>query len=293
MKSKKKFIGIFPIIGFIVFSLFTLCVFVPMLWAFLATFKDVYAFRRDMFGLPKEWHFENYPYILERFKVIVDYGDTTRPVYFAEMFFNTIMYAGVGSLVCVLCHYIVAYCCALYDYAFSRLIYGVVLVVMAIPIVGSDAARLDLLMSFNLYDNWFGFFFQRFGFTGIYFLVMYETIRAQSRSISEAAEIDGANRFQVMWTIMLPQVINMLGIVMLLTFIGQWNEYQFAVMYMPSHPTLAYGLYNFNNSTDNIIARSVPLQLTGCMILFFPMLIIFIFLHDKMMGDLSVGGLKE
>lgn len=250
-------------------------------------------FRNNIFGFPSVWHFENYPYILGRFSVPVEWNGTTRNVYFLEMLWNTVLYAGIGSLICVLCHYIVAYCCAVYPFVFSKIVCATVLVVMAIPIVGADPARLQLLQSLNLFDNWVGFFFQRFGFTGIYFLVMYETIRATSKGISEAAELDGANRFQVMWLITLPQVINMVGVILLLTFIGQWNEYQYAVMYMPTHPTLAYGLYWFNKSGDNVIARSVPLQLTGCMLLLFPMLILFIFLHDKMMGDLSMGGLKE
>ena len=290
---KKKQLGVFQFIGFTVFLVFSICIFLPMVWAILTTFKDVKGFRDNMFGLPTEWHFENYPYIFQKFKVDVEWEGTLRPVYFMEMFGNTILYAGIGSIICVLGHYIVAYCCALYDYKFSKIVYATVLAVMAIPIVGSDAARLQLLQSLNMYDNWLGFFFQRFSFTGLYFLVIYETIRATSRGICEAAEIDGASRFQIMWLIMLPQVINMIGVITLLTFIGQWNEYQFAVMYMPSHPTLAYGLYWFNRSGDNVIARSVPLQLTGCMLIFFPMLILFIFLHDKMMGDLSVGGLKE
>ena len=246
-----------------------------------------------MFGFPTEWHVENYPFIFNRFKAQVELNGVTRYAYFGEMFKNTILYAGVGSLICVICHYIVAYCCAIYNYKFSKFVYSTVLVIMAIPIVGSDASRLQLLQNLNMYDNWPGFFFQRFAFTGLYFLVMCETIRSKPRTILEAAEIDGASRFQIMWEIMFPQVVNMVGVVLLLTFISQWNEYQFAVMYMPNHPTLAYGLYSFNRTGDNEVLCSVPLQLTGCMYLFFPMLILFIFLHDKMMGDLSIGGLKE
>lgn len=292
-RAKKSLWGMFSIIGFSIFALFTVCLIVPIIWTLFTTLKDVNDFRDNLFGLPSEWHFENYPFVLSRFKAEVEWGETTRYVYFLEMLGNTFLYAGVGSLICIICHYIVAYCCALYDYKFSRLVYMTVVVTMAIPIVGADSSRLQLLLQLDMYDNWPGFFFQRFSFTGIYFLVLYETIRAKPKTILEAAEIDGANRLECMWQIMLPQVINTLGVILLLTFIGQWNEYQFAVMYMPNHPTLAYGLYSFNRVGDNEILRSIPLQLTGCMLLFFPMLILFICMHDKMMGDLSMGGLKE
>lgn len=293
MKNKKNS-GIFPWIGLVVFTIFTLCIFLPMIWAWLTTFRTKKDFRSDTFGFPQPWVLSNYTVAFKNFKVqvyIEEKGLVT--VKFLTMLWNTFLYAGIGTIVCVACHYLVAYCTAKFRYKFSNIIYSTVLIIMVIPIIGDAAARLQFLQALNMYDNWWGFFFQRFGFTGMYFLVMHETIKAVPDSISEAAEIDGAGRFLVMFGIVLPQVLNMLGVITLITFMGQWNEFQFAIMYMPSFPTLATGLYEYNNSGDNIVAGSIPMQLAGCMLLFYPMLILFIFLHDKMMGNLSMGGVKE
>lgn len=287
--KKKKIGGIFPILGFIVFTVFTICIFVPMIWAWISTFRVTDEFDDNYFAFPQKWVLENYIYSFKVFKVKID----NVYIKFWGMLWNTFLYAGVGTLMYVICHYLVAYCTAKYPYKFSKILYTTVLVIMVIPIVGDSAARLQLLDALNMYDNWLGFFFQRFGFTGLYFLVMHETIKAVPNSISEAAEIDGANQFQIMWGIVFPQVINMVAVVALITFMGQWNEFQFAIMYMPSYPTLASGLQQFLRSGNNEIAGSIPMQLAGCMLLFYPMLILFIFLHDKMMGDLSMGGVKE
>ena len=291
MKNKKN-AGVFPWIGFVVFSIFTLCIFLPMIWAWITTFKMHNDFRENLFGLPKQWVLNNYINAFKKFKV-QNNNTNNMPVKFWEMLWNTFLYAGIGTIICVACHYLVAYCTAKFRYKFSEIIYTTVLIIMVIPIIGDAAARLQLLRALNMYDNWWGFFFQRFGFTGMYFLIMHETIKAVPDSISEAAEIDGAGRLLVMFGIVLPQVLNMLGVVTLITFMGQWNEFQFAIMYMPSHPTLAAGLHTYNHSGDNEVARSIPMQLAGCMLLFYPMLILFIFLHDKMMGNLSMGGVKE
>ena len=290
--KKNRFIGVFPILGMVVFTVFTVIIFVPMLWALVSTFREKGDFDNNIFGLPQKWVITNYETAFRFFRV-QSVETNNQPVYFMEMLWNTFLYAGVGTIVCVLCHYLVAYCTAKFPYKFSKIVYGTVLVVMVIPIIGDAASRLQFLRALNMYDNWWGFFFQRFGFTGMYFLVMHETIKAIPNSISEAAEIDGASKWEIMWGIVFPQVLNMVGVVTLITFIQQWNEFQFARLYMPSHPTLAYGLHSYNNSGFNEVARSVPLQLTGCMILFYPMLILFILLHDKMMGNLSMGGLKE
>lgn len=291
-KMKTKHVSLFVIIGLIVFSIFACMIFVPMLWAVFTSFKAKNDFDSNFFGLPQKWVLTNYETAFKFFRV--QNRDTNNvPVYIPEMLLNTVLYAGVGTLFCVICHYIVAYCTAKFPYKLSKFIYSMVLVIMVIPIIGDAAARIQFVKSLGMFDNWPGFFFQRFGFTGMYFLIMHETIKAIPNSISEAAEIDGAGHFQIMWSIVLPQVLNMLGVVFLITFMGQWNEYQFALMYMPSHPTLAYGLHSYNNSGFNEVARSIPLKLTGCMLLFFPMLIVFILFHDKMMGNLSMGGVKE
>jgi ABC-type glycerol-3-phosphate transport system permease component len=105
---------------------------------------------------------------------------------------------------------------------------------------------------------------------------MYETIKAVPKEMSEAARIDGASEFRIMSTIVLPIVAGMVGAIFLITFIAQWNEFQFALMYMPTHPTLSYGLYMYNKTALNEVARSVPLQLSGCVIILLPILVLFI-----------------
>ena len=231
--------------------------------------------------------------MVKYFKDQIESGYGLRWVGLLEMILNTILYAGIGTLMYVLCHYIVAFCTASYNFKFSRFIYALVLVVMIIPIVGDAAARIQLLRSIGMYDNWLGFFFQRFGFTGLHFLIMYETIKAVPKEMAEAARIDGASELRIMSTIILPIVAGMVGAIFLITFIAQWNEFQFALMYMPSHPTLSYGLYMYNKTALNEVARSVPLQLSGCVLILLPILILFICFRKKIMGNLSLGGVKE
>ncbi|MBQ8685737.1 MAG: carbohydrate ABC transporter permease [Clostridia bacterium] len=283
----------FPIVGFIVFLLFSVFLVIPMLWAMLTTFKTNVEFRTNMFGLPKHWEFSNYQTAIDNFKVQIQYGAGLRTVNLVGLLQNSFLYSIGGTFFFVACHYIVAYCTAKFPYKFSGFVYGFILTLMLVPISASQAATIDLLQTFGLYDNWPGFFFQRFGFTGMYFLILHESIKTTSREISEAAEIDGASNLRIMFSIVMPQMMGMLFTIFLITFIAQWNDYMFPLMYMPTHPTLAYGLYLYNNSGNNAIAASVPLRLSGCMIIFIPMLVIFMIFHDKMMGNLSYGGVKE
>ena len=116
--------------------------------------------------------------------------------------------------------------------------------------------------------------------------------RGIPKDFADAAYIDGASEWQVLFRIMMPMARNTLFTVILLNFIGYWNDYQTPLLYIPSYPTMAYGLYLFSNDTTNALS-TVPMKITGCMIMMLPILVLFLFFHKRLIGNLSMGGLKE
>ena len=80
--------------------------------------------------------------------------------------------------------------------------------------------------------------------------------------------------------------------IMLIKFIEFWNDYQTPVLFMPTHPTLAYGVFTMSHSTDQKLSND-PARLASCMILAIPLLILFIAFRNKILGNVSMGGVKE
>ena len=125
-------------------------------------------------------------------------------------------------------------------------------------------------------------------FLGMYFLVFYATFRSLSWEYAEAAFVDGASHFTVMTRIMLPLVKSTILAVGVMVFIGFWNDYQTPMIYMPSHATISFGLFQFTNASGGSPSE-VP---AASIVVMLPMLIIFIILKDKFIGNLTVGGIK-
>ena len=137
-----------------------------------------------------------------------------------------------------------------------------------------------------------GMLFMKSYVTGLYFLSFYAALRVIPKDYEEAAYLDGAGNLRVMFNIMLPMASGVCATVFLLNFIGFWNDYQTPMVYMPGYPTLAYGLYYLCNVPRNDIDSSVPMQLAGCMLMAIPLLILFIACNKKLLGNVSLGGLK-
>lgn len=212
---------------------------------------------------------------------------------FFGMLGNTLYQALFISFVQVFVCYSTAYLAAKYKFKFSAFLYGLVIAMMSIPVIGNQPSLINLLMRLNLFSNYVGIFFMKASFGGMYFLVFYAFFEGLPDSYTEAAEIDGATQFGTFLKIIIPMGMKMIGTVTLLLFVANWNDYTTAFIYMPTIPTLAYGIYELAHIGNKHPALTgATFKLAGCFLLIIPTLCLFIAAKDKIMGNISAGGLK-
>ena len=281
--------SIFWILMFIVLILFALSFLLPMLWAVLTSLKSNFDYMLNPFGFPDKLEFSNYVTAFEYFNI--EKPDGTGTTNLIGMFGYSLLYSVGSAIIATLIPCLTAYVTAKFPFRFSKFVYSFCVVTMVIPIVGSLPSQLQVARMLRLYDTFIGMFLMKASYLGLYYLIFYATFKTLSKEYADAARVDGANNWVVMTSIMLPLVKNTIGIVMLLKFIEFWNDYQTPMLFMPSFPTVAYGLFYFNTANTNEVAK-VPLQFAGCMLLFLPIMVVFILFHNKMIGNLTLGGLK-
>ena len=290
--SKKKngfsFIGLF---SFIILVLYSVSLFIPMLWSLMTSFKTNIDYLSNGFGLPEVW-VNNYKVVFKYFIVEVKDGAGVRNAEIGEMIINSIVYALGGALVSTATSLCVAYACSRFNFRFLNVVYTVIIIAMIIPIVGSLPSELAMARSLGLYDSLFGIIIMRAYVVGLHFLIFYAAFKMVPKAYSEAAYVDGAGNFQIFTRIMLPMVSGPFFTVVLLNFISSWNDYTTPMVYMPNHPTLAYGLFYFVNGSYRLETSNVPMNLAGCMLMAVPLLIIFLVFHKKLLSNVTTGGLK-
>ncbi len=243
--------------------------------------NNPFAFPNSEFG----WKFGNYAKVFKDFNVFTVGG---KQVYLPLMFLNSLLYAGLMSLFCMATQVITAYAVAKYDFKGKRLIYGVAIVVMLLPIIGSLASEVQIANLFGFRNNLIGVCIMKCKYPGIYFLVFYATFKSLPWTFAEAAQIDGAGHFRTFIQIMLPLIRSTLFAVFILLFIEHWNDYYTPMVFLPEKPTMSYGLFIFQ--TDN--KASTPIQLAACILACVPILIVFAAFKDKIMSNVTMGGIK-
>ena len=289
VKAKKRSFPVFEFISFLVLFLYAVSLFIPLLWSLMSSFKGRFDFLKNAFSFPIEF-VNNYEGIFDRFVVPVSLLDgTSIDVGFIQMLGNSAWYAIGSAFISTTVAFMVAYVVARFKFKFCEVIYTVVILQMIIPTVGTLPSELRIANELGLYDTPYGILFMKSYVTGLYFLSFYGALRVIPRDYEEAAQLDGAGNLTVMVRIITPMVSGVFTTVLLLTFITFWNDYQTPLIYIPSYPTLAYGLWHYINVDST---GSVPMKLSGCMVMAVPLFVLFIAFQNKLMGNVSVGGLK-
>lgn len=279
----------FEIVLYVIVTIYCLSMIYVLLFGLINSLKDATDYEwNNPFGLPSKefgWHFDNYAKVLTEFKVFTLGGNE---VYLMQMFFNSLFYAVFMSLFCMATQIITAYAIAKYDFRFKSVLYGVAVVVMLLPIIGSLASEVQMAEAFNFRNNLIGVCIMKCKYPGLYFHVFYATFKGLSWTYAEAAQIDGAGHFKIFIEIMLPLIRSTVFAVFILLFIEYWNDYYTPMVFLPESPTMSYGLFLFQ--TDN--KASTPVQLASCLMACLPILVVFVAFKDKIMSNVTMGGIK-
>jgi raffinose/stachyose/melibiose transport system permease protein len=107
-------------------------------------------------------------------------------------------------------------------------------------------------------------------------------------SLLEAARIDGASSWQVLWRIMVPFARPAILTLAVLAFADSWNEFFLALVFTVNHVTAPFGLASFSGR----YTTNIPLVSAGAVIVAAPILIVFVIFQREFMRGMLTGAVK-
>ena len=117
--------------------------------------------------------------------------------------------------------------------------------------------------------------------------------RSVPRSLIEAARIDGATSFGVLWRVLVPQAMPAVLTMSLLVFVYTWNEFLLALVLVSgsqSHQTAPLGLSFFAGAAR---AGDPTKVAAAAMLVALPILIVYLFLQRHFVRGMLGGAIKE
>ena len=115
-----------------------------------------------------------------------------------------------------------------------------------------------------------------------------------SKSIDEAAEIDGANKAQIFFKIILPLSKPILIFTALTSFMGPWGDYIFVATITRQRTdawTIARGLFNMLNG-QGMVAEYYTMFAAGAVLISVPITLLFIWMQKYYVSGVTGGAVK-
>ena len=209
---------------------------------------------------------------------------------FGRFFLNSIIVAVSVTLGNLLFCSLVGYAFARKIFPFKRSLFISVLLVLMIPAHILLIPLFILINKLNWYDTYWALIVPWLvNPLGIFLMRQY--IQVLPADLEEAARIDGAGEFRILFQVVLPLCKPALAVVAIQVFLQNWNMFLFPFIFTSSESMrtvpVALALYQGYQSIDwpHLFAASGLSTL--------PILALFIFFQRQIVSGLTAGALKQ
>jgi len=208
-------------------------------------------------------------------------------------YFNTLYLAVAGTFLSLFVGALAAYGFARFNFRGGKVMFVLLLLTIMIPAEVTLMGRFELMFKLKLLNSICGLLLCYVaGSLLLVIFIMRNVFESVDQDIMDAAMIDGATSWQVFWDIMVPIGGNGLAACAILTFLGIWNEFLFALTFnsVDTVRTLPVGIVllksRFGLFDSGVLFATVLLS-------FLPIILVFILLQKYFVAGLSTGALKQ
>jgi len=281
-RYKKKFKwkwGEFGRVCVLVF--YVLLVIAPIYWMFVTSAKT-YGEITDVSQVtywPKNFTWDNYGHLFDT----VEFGKYMK---------NSLLYALVTALAVVIITMLSGYGMSRYNFKGKGFFMGMWMVAQMIPGVLCTIPMYVIYSRLGLINTRTGLFFMfitgQIPFCTITMRAFFDRIPV---SLEEAAFVDGCNRVQAIFKIVLPVLLPGMAAVFVFAFTAVWNDLMTCVIY-----TSKSNLWTINVTLKSMIGRvnvEWGLLMAGGIIALLPTIVVFAFVQRYVVDGLTAGSVKE
>ena len=250
----------------------------PFFFMVLNSFKDKFEILvKGVFSMPESWHPTNYVEVLT--------GD------FFHFFFNSLIVVALSLFLLLMISAFASYPLSRFNFTFRDPLYGLIIACMSIPIHITLIPVFKMTTNIGLYDSIWALIgpYVAFGIP-ISVFILTGFMKGIPREIEESAEIDGCNKYQNFFRMILPLSTPGLSTIAIYNSVNMWNEFSFAYTLTQNveNRTLPLAIWEFQGR----FSMNTPMIMAVLTLTIMPMIIMFIIFQDKLVKGMTAGSVK-
>lgn len=253
---------------------------IPYIWLIITSLKPLnQVFTTPLTWVPQPIMWENYVTAL------------THPQFpYFHLIYNTLYYTLLSTGGVTISSAVVAYGFARLQFTGRNWLFGITLATLMMPEIVTLIPRYVMFRYYGLVGSYLPLIlFYSFG--GAYnIFLLRQFMLTIPWDLTDAAHVDGANEFTILWRIMLPLVKPALMVVAVFHFLFAWNDFLGPIIYLDeaSKYPLVLGLYAFQSR----FGVQWHLMMAAALATTFPLLLLFFFAQRYFIEGITVTGIK-
>ena len=260
------------LIIFVLISLF------PVYLMFVTSLKSQAELIQNVFALPHDAKWDNYPLIVIQ-----------RGYYRAVI--NSLLFVGSVTIITIALSLLAAYAFAVFDFVGRQLLFVLVLVGLMVSEVSILIPVYQLLKSANLLNTFVGLVLPQIALGlsfGIFLMTTF--FREVPKDLVDAARLDGCTDLQLLMKVMIPVGLPAISALAVIEFLWTWNSF-----FLPLVIATKQELMPLAVSIIDFMGRftfNYELVATTCVIMFVPILILYILTQRSFRRGVTMGAVK-
>jgi len=256
-----------------------LMVIIPLLVVIIGSFKtNKEFFNTEIFTLPDKLNLANYKEAFIGGKVLLGLK-------------NTALIMVVACAGTIITGTMTAFVLQRFNTMFSRTVKAAFLLATLLPNISMQVTVFQIVNKLGLYDSMLAPIILYIGTDIISITIFIQFLNNISVSLDESAIVDGASYPRIYFSIILPNLLPAIATVLIIKFVGIYNDFYTAHLYMPSkeHSVVSTALYRFIGP----YGAKWEIIFAGIVICIIPTLIMFLVLQKYIYNGLVSGSVKE
>ena len=247
----------------------------------------IYAFFISI--MPSNQILSNPPKLIPRSVTLDHYKSAISATTLGRYMLNSLVLAGVSSIVRIITASMAAYAFAFYEFKGKNFIFAIVMGTVMIPGDVVLVTNYQTVSRLGLVNTYLGMMVV-FLVSAMNIFIMRQNFLTFSKEIKEASEVDGCGNFRFFATILLPLNKPVITTVFISAFMGTWNTYLWPMMVTNQNElrTIQVGVTMLNFPEGTVYG---PIMAASILALL-PIAGIFVIFRRQIVGGLMGGAVK-
>ena len=207
---------------------------------------------------------------------------------FSRYLINTVIITAVGTFGHLVIASMAAFVLAKYDFPGGKLFFNVVTTCLMFSGYVTGIPNYLIMSRLGMIDTYWALILPAFA-APIGLFLMKQFMEGLPTALIEAATIDGAGKFRIFWSIVMPNVKPAWLTMIIFSVQSLWNTSAATVIYSEAKKTLVYALQQIQAGG---IARTGQVAAANVIIVAVPILI-FVFSQSRILETMASSGIKD